>query len=166
MQLALAGRGKGIRAWEECVLETEEGVCECSCFESEKLIETRRAGLINTLKGFAIGDNYKTERERAKRLADGCLLFIPLSAQSTRPPAPTRPLFVCSQLCGFYLVRPVWRQTTTLPALRIKQMRDQQLNIYIFICLVRWRFIAHRKQKGEFGPDELIQCASLPSQNK
>jgi hypothetical protein len=58
-------------------------VCECSCFESEKLIETRRAGLINTLKGFAIGDNYKTERERAKRLADGCLLFIPLSAQST-----------------------------------------------------------------------------------
>lgn len=76
----------------------------CSCFESENLIETRRAGLINTLKGFAIGDNYKTKRERGKRLADGCLLFIPLSAQSTASGIDEAALSLCSQLCGFYLV--------------------------------------------------------------
>jgi hypothetical protein len=137
-----------------------EGVCECSCFESENLIETRRAGLINTLKGFAIGDNYKTERERAKRLADGCLLFIPLSAQSTASGA---------FLCMFTAMRIVPRSPCLTAnyhlCLHSKSSRCAT-NSWVYICSQSWRFVAHRKQKGKFGPDELICYANLPPQNK
>jgi hypothetical protein len=84
-------------------------VCECSCFESENLIETRRAGLINTLKGFAIGDNYKTERERGKRLADGCLflVFLSLSAQSTASGIDEASLCVFTAVWILPRIRPV-----------------------------------------------------------